>query len=507
MWELYKWQRHKPNVTVINSNCLNFLAQITPESSESDVEHKVIVPLLNLLGYSNQDWQTQSGIGNSKIDFLVFPKEIEGYPPAYLVIEVKSPKKNLDQAIWQINDYMRQTEAVLGLLTNGYAFYLFCNHQGQISKIAEYSQSDLSSNLTVENHLFYRVLSKKTCLIFYQALIKNQQNIKEKFISIVSKAFLGKDKSENLINKNPSKSERNSSKKFNQSKLDKKAMIITVFNNKGGVGKTTTTINLAAALSKLGKRVLLIDVDPQANLTTGLGIDPLSDVERQGRKDIAHLLTDPRVNLEEVIITKHWDDVRLDIVPSHIRLSDMEATLMTTPDIDRVLARKLRNYVNEYDYILIDPPPSFGKANSIAMMASSGVLIPTQLSPYPIRALEYVVSRAIAINDLRENELPILGIAVSMYNRTATRVISDMTQEITNILQRVPGSQGIEIYPQNTWIPNLSIVSTTPSKGYPITFAEFDNDLNQREREAAQDALNSYLKMAKHLINTTIGGD
>jgi len=492
-----------------NSACLNLLATITPESSESDVEHKVIVPLLHLLGYSNEDWQTQVGIGSSKIDFLISFKATQGYSSAYLVIETKSPKKKLEQSIWQISDYMRQTEAVLGLLTNGYTFCLLCNHQGKISKLAEYSQSDLSLSLNLENHLFYKVLSKKACLIFSKELRRSQLSIKTRFLSIISKALLGEDKARLLIGEENFEPEtgRDLSKNLIQSKTSEKAMIITVFNNKGGVGKTTTTINLAAALSKLGKRVLLIDVDAQANLTLGLGIDPLDDVEKQGKKDIGHLLTDPRVSLEEVIIKKRWDDVKLDIVPSHIRLSHMESTLMMTPDIDRVLAKKTKKYVDEYDYILIDPPPSFGKANTIALMASSGVLIPTQLSSYPIRALEFVVGRAIAVDELKEGTLPILGIAVSMHNRTATKVSLEMIEQLKDILQEVPGAAGVEIYPQSTWIPNLSIISTTPNKGYPICFAEFDEDLDRREKEAAQDAFYSYLNLAKHLISTTNKGD
>lgn len=493
---------------MINSACLDFLATITLESSESDIEHKIIVPLLHLLGYSNEDWQTQAGVDNSKIDFLINFKAAKDYSAAYLVIETKSPKKNLENSVWQINEYMRKTEAVLGLLTNGYKFYLLCNHQGKISKLAEYSQLDLSINLTVEDHLFYKILGKKTLLIFSNEMRRNQLSIKTKFLSIISKALLGTDKAKLLIGKENFESEigRDVGGNRVQSKAIAKAKIITVFNNKGGVGKTTTTINVAAALSKLGKRVLLIDIDPQANLTIGLGIDPLNDVEKQGRKDVSHLLVEPRVSLEQVIIKKYWDDISLDIVPSHIRLSDMEATLMMTPDIDQVLAKKIKKYVNEYDYILIDPPPSFGKANSIALMASSGILIPTQLSSYPIRALEYVVGRAIAINNLREEALPILGITVSMYHRASTKISFAMTEEIKKVLQKVPGGSDVEVYPESSWIPNLSIISTTPNKGYPICFAEFDHELGHREKEAAQDAFNCYTNLANHLIKTTNGG-
>ncbi|WP_410503795.1 AAA family ATPase [Leptolyngbya sp. 7M] len=285
---------------------------------------------------------------------------------------------------------------------------------------------------------------------------------------------------------------------------EKQGMIITIFNNKGGVGKTTLTINLAAALNSLGKRVLLIDIDPQANLTTGLGVDPLKDVEYEKRKDISDLLIDPRLPLEQVILKRRWGNVQLDIVPSHIRLSDMEATLIMTPDIDRVLKKKLKKYTTEYDYIFIDPPPSFGKVNTIALMASSGVLVPTQLAPYPIRALEYVVNRAIAIDQSRDGEpLPILGVAVSMYNRTAHKLARNMVDEIVNVLAKRDESKNVELFPEKTWIPSLSMISVASGKGYPVCFAEYDNELDQRDKEAAQDALNCYINLAKHLIQKT----
>ena len=280
-------------------------------------------------------------------------------------------------------------------------------------------------------------------------------------------------------------------------------MIITVFNNKGGVGKTTTTINLAAALNKLGKRVLLIDVDAQANLTMGLGIDPLFDVEQKGKKDIVDLLTTTKVSLPDTIIRKQWKDIELEVVPSHIRLSNMEATLIQTVDVDRVLARKLKNYKQDYDFILIDPPPSFSKVNTISLMAASGILIPTQLSSYPVRALEYVIDRAYSVGAYKDEPLPILGIAVSMYDRRAGSLRQEMTNKIKEILHKVPGGEDIQLFPEETWIPQLKVVSLNPDKGYPLCCAEFDNDLTNAEKESAQVAFDCYMKLAQHLIKNT----
>ncbi|MBG1260961.1 AAA family ATPase [Nostoc sp. BAE] len=490
-------------ITDYGSTLQNIFQAIALNSNESDVEQKVVIPLLHILGYSNSDWQSQVVILQSKLDFLVGQPDSALIKPAYLIIEVKAPSKNIARSVWQINNYMRHTGSVMGLLTNGYDFRILYNCNEKITTIVEYSQATLIDKY----RSFYKILSKKTYLNFTSTLYKNQQNIRLQFLNLISKEVQQEDMF-GLFNKGktspiPTQQTSEEKKLVSETKEERKSMIITVFNNKGGVGKTTTTINLAAALNKLGKRVLLIDIDAQANLTMGLGIDPLDDVEKQDKKDITHLLTEPRTSLEETIIHRKWDDVELDIVPSHIRLSYMEATLINTPDIDRVLAKKLNKYRNQYDYILIDPPPSFGKANTISLMASSGVLIPTQLAPYPIRALEYVISRAIALDESKDESLPILGIAVSMYNRAANRVALAMTQQIFDILSKNPESKNIELFPQETWIPNLSIVSTTPNKGYPICFAEFDKELNSKDKEAAQDAFNCYLKLAKHLIFVT----
>ncbi len=484
------------------STLLEIFKAITPNSSESDVEKKVVVPLLLTLGYSSTDWHSQVVILKSKLDFLVGHSNSALIIPPYLIIEVKAPCKNIAHSVWQINNYMRKTGAVLGLLTNGYDFHVLYNYDAKITKIVEYSQETLIHKYK----LFHKILSKKTYLHLTSTLYTNQQKIRLHFLDLITQA-VEKEDMLGLFNKRktPAPIQVTSEEEIlvPEIKEERKSMIITVFNNKGGVGKTTTTLNLAAALSKLDKRVLLIDIDAQANLTVGLGIDPLDDVEKQGKKDITHLLTEPRTSLEETIIRKNWDDIELDIVPSHIRLSDMEAELITTLDIDRVLTKKLKKYLNQYDYVLIDPPPSFGKANTISLMASSAVLIPTQLAAYPIRALEYVIKRAIAVDESKDEPLEILGIAISMYNRAATKVAEAMTKQIFEVIATIPNGKTVDLFPQHTWIPNLNIVASTPNKGYPLCFAEFDDELSTKDKEAAQDAFSCYMQLAKHLISIT----
>jgi cellulose biosynthesis protein BcsQ len=480
-----------------SSSLQSIFSAIAPHSNESDVEKKVIAPILQLFGYDSTDWEAQAIVGKSKLDFLVLPpSSVISYAP-YLVIEAKAPNKNLSHNVWQINDYMRKTTAFLGLLTNGYEFCILYNYEQKPKVILDYTQNDFIKNFILLNKL----LCKQTCSTIYRTLYQNELNFRSNFIKQISKLFNDKDIVTTVTNNTSSEP----SKLSIPEQKEKKGMIITVFNNKGGVGKTTTTINLAAALNKLGKRVLLIDIDAQANLTTGLGIDPLEDIEEQGKKDITHLLTNPRVQLEDVVIRKQWDDIELDIVPSHIRLSDMEQELVTTPDIDRVLTKRLKKHLEQYDYVLIDPPPSFGKANTIALMASSAVLIPTQLTPYPVRALEYVMNRTLAIDELKDEGLQILGVAVSMYDRASRKNTTDMTQKISDIIAKKPETKDIQLFPANTWIPRLTIVANAAddTKGYPLCYAEFDKTLKPNEKESAQDAFNCYMELAKHLISIT----
>ncbi len=484
------------------STLLDIFKAITPNSSESDVEKKLVVPLLLTLGYSSTDWQTQVVILKSKLDFLVGQSSSALITPPYLIIEVKAPSKNIAHSVWQINNYMRKTGSVLGLLTNGYDFHVLYNFDEKITKIVEYSQETLIHKY----NLFNKILSKKTYLHFNSTLYTNQQKIRLHFLNLITQA-VEKEDMLGLFNKRKATTKIQVTSEEEilvpEIKEERKSMIITVFNNKGGVGKTTTTLNLAAALTKLGKRVLLIDIDAQANLTMGLGIDPLEDVEKQGKKDISYLLTEPRTKLEDTIIKTQWQDIQLDLVPSHIRLSRMETTLNQTVDSDRLLAKKLKKH--DYDFILIDPPPSFGKVNNISLMASDAILIPTQLSAYAIRALEYVLERTNEIEQLKDESLPILGIAVSMYDQKSSNYNKSMVTRIFEILEKSGGSNKAELFPESTWIPRLNIVSICQDKGYPLYQGEFDNQLTYQEKEAAQKVLERYTNLAQHLIDIIRG--
>jgi cellulose biosynthesis protein BcsQ len=494
-----------------NSTLSQGFTSITPASSESDIEQNIIIPLLDVLGYNAQDWREQMVIRKVRVDFCVHPHDAVAPHLPYLVIEVKAPHKKIVYSSWQIHDYMRKSGATLGLLTNGYEFRILYNYSGDIHTILTYSQSQLIQDF----ELVHKLLGKKIGLKFSQALHKSQQKVQARFLRAIANSFqdptmLGLFKPRKKPNSEPPKPsgenlDQPKSKFIANSNQENKSMIITVFNNKGGVGKTTMTINLGAALNHLGYNVLLIDIDGQANLTMGLGIDPLEDIENQGKKDITDLLLNPRVKLEDTVIEKQWGNLKLHLVPSHIKLISKEPDLVSAVDSDRVLAKKLKNH--NYDFVLIDPPPSFSKVNGISLMASSGILIPTQLSPYPVRALEYVIEKARKVGESKEEALPILGIAVSMYDQRSSSFNLSMRNRIFEILDKIGEQDLIELFPEHTWVPRLNIVSNCPDKGYPIFSSEFDNQLTFQEKEAAQKASERYLDLAQHLVKVSKIGD
>lgn len=472
----------------IASHLSAILSQAAGCQSEQQVEQQVVIPLLQCLGYGPGDWQQQATLGGSRLDFLVCPS-VTTYPP-FLVVECKGPRQKLDHGLWQLQKYMQRSGSLFGLLTNGTRFRLIYQFGSTFIPLLDIGPEELLKDF----RWIHQIIGYTTAIQMIKAFALTRRRLDTLFLNRLQTLL------------------EQGSHSFNTLALQSalihppthEAMIITVFNNKGGVGKTTLTINLAAALNQLGKKVLVIDIDPQANLTTGLGIDPLEDIEKRGRKDIADLLLEPTVTLEDAIYKKRWDNnVLLDIVPSHIRLSDKEPDLIRMINSDNILANKLKRYKANYDYILIDPPPSFSKVNAISLMASSGVLIPIQLSPYPIRALEYVFNRVQSVNDAREDPLEVIGIAVSMYNKAATKTTYEMTDEVAAVLARDAKRRKVPLFPDNTWIPHRVVLNTSSQKGYPLSMAERDSTIGSGDRRAAEEVVDCYTKLAQYLVQVT----
>jgi chromosome partitioning protein len=201
--------------------------------------------------------------------------------------------------------------------------------------------------------------------------------------------------------------------------------VIAIANQKGGVGKTTTAINLAGALEESGYRVLCIDMDPQANLTAGLGVN-LNTVERS----MADVLAEGRSTLGEVIVAT--ETAGIDVAPANIDLASTEGELFTALGREQVLRDALEGQVDRYDYVLIDCPPNLGLLTVNGLVASGSVIIPVQTQFYAMKGLNNLVK---VINTIRlklNRNLRILGLLPTFYDGR-TNLARDMLDELRSV--------------------------------------------------------------------------
>ena len=231
--------------------------------------------------------------------------------------------------------------------------------------------------------------------------------------------------------------------------------IISIINQKGGVGKTTTVINLASALTQQGKKILVIDLDPQGNATTGLG---LSNLERSD-ETIYGILNGTK-SITEVIKKTKFDD--LDLITSNVDLSGLEVE--TAGDSDRafILKVKLSAFLNDsggsYDYILIDCPPSLSLLTVMALVCSNSLLVPLQTEFFALEGLTQLMKTIDRIKINLNPKLEIQGILLTMYDRR-NKLSSQVEQEARNYFKE-------KVY--STAVPRNVRLSEAPSHGIPV---------------------------------------
>ena len=203
------------------------------------------------------------------------------------------------------------------------------------------------------------------------------------------------------------------------------AKILAMCNQKGGVGKTTSTINLGACLAEQGRKVLLVDLDPQGALTAGLGI-------RQDELDVTvyNLLVDSQSTIEETILTTRVPN--MDIVPANIDLSAAEIQLVNEVGREQTLARALRPIRGDYDYIVLDCQPSLGLLTVNALTCAQGVIIPMECEYFSLRGLALLTDTVEKVRDRLNFDLDVLGILVTMFDRRTThsRDVMDRLVEV-----------------------------------------------------------------------------
>ncbi|HGF7815217.1 TPA: ParA family protein [Enterococcus faecium] len=242
------------------------------------------------------------------------------------------------------------------------------------------------------------------------------------------------------------------------------AQIISVANQKGGVGKTTTTVNLGACLASLGKKVLLVDIDAQGNATSGVGIRK-PDVT----KDIYDVLVNELPIDEATLITEHEN---LSIVPATLQLAGAEIELTSMMARESRLKGSLAEVSSQYDYILIDCPPSLGHLTINSFTASDSILIPVQCEYYALEGLSQLLNTVRLVQKHFNPELEIEGVLLTMYD-ARTNLGNEVVEEVRKYFRE-------KVY--ETIIPRNIRLSEAPSHGKPI----IDYDPRSRGAEVYQ---------------------
>lgn len=249
--------------------------------------------------------------------------------------------------------------------------------------------------------------------------------------------------------------------------------VISVANQKGGVGKTTCSINLGGALAELGYRVLCIDMDPQANLTVGLGVS-LSSV----RQSMADVLAEDRVELADVI---HETSVPgLMVAPSTLELASTEVELFTAIGREMVLREAIEGWAErQFDVIIIDCPPTLGLLTINSLVASSGVIIPVQTQYYAIKGLTALIKVINTIKLKLNHDLEILGLLPTFFDGR-TVLAREMLQNLREL-----GDHRVF----STLIKNTIKLGEAPLTGKPVTAYATNSGAARAFRELAREVV------------------
>ena len=248
--------------------------------------------------------------------------------------------------------------------------------------------------------------------------------------------------------------------------------VIAVTNQKGGVGKTTTSVNLSAALAYMGKKVLLVDIDPQANATQGIG------VERSSLSLTVYDAITQSTPLKDIIIST--DVKNLDIVPANIDLAGVEIELSQVKSGREQRIRNALETVKErYDFVIIDCPPALGLLNTNALTASDAVLIPVQCEYYALEGLTQLLNTILLTQKVFNEKLTIEGVLLTMLD-SRTNLGIEVSQEVRKYFRE-------KVY--DVVIPRNIKLSEAPSEG--LNIFDYDN---------TSEGAKAYAKLAKEVV-------
>ena len=260
------------------------------------------------------------------------------------------------------------------------------------------------------------------------------------------------------------------------------ARVISIANQKGGVGKTTTAVNLSACLAQRGKKVLLIDTDPQGNATSGLGIEAHTD------KSVYNVLVDDMEISETIVPTMVK---KLDVCPANINLAGAEIELVSMVSRENRLKDAIDKVRDLYDYILIDCPPSLGLITLNAFTASDSVLVPIQCEYYALEGLGQLINTIKLVQKRLNTDLIVEGVILTMFDAR--------TNLSTQVAREVEKYFGNKVF--QTIIPRNIKLSEAPSYGLPITVYDPRSKGAKFYEKLAKEVLkkNEGLLKAKHM--------
>ena len=247
--------------------------------------------------------------------------------------------------------------------------------------------------------------------------------------------------------------------------------IIALANQKGDVGKTTTTINLAASLATLEKTVLVVDADPQANASSGLGVD-ITEVECSLYECIIN-----QTDIHEAIYTT--DVEGLDIIPSHIDLVGAEIEMLNLEDREKIMRKLLDPIRNEYDYILIDCSPSLGLITVNALTAANSVIIPVQCEYFALEGISKLLNTIKIIKNKLNPKLEIEGFLLTMYDsrlRLANQIYDEVKRHFQELVFKTVIQRNVKL-------------SESPSHGLPVILYDADSTGSKNHLSLAKEII------------------